>query len=316
MSESAVGFSLSENLLRVAQVVRRDGSIRIEKLNQKRCPHPFRLLTLDNQERFQTLLSTLEDVFEQDNWPATMGVSIPNELVLIKEFPVDDDLSQNELENQVHWEASQFLPDELSAEYVLSYQRLNFEQVSVLLVAFRELVLHRVRQAFDTIGSKPRFLGVDVFAALSAVNALYELNEGLSALLEVGENRAHLMLLKGGDYLVSKKLPYALAEEKETALFDNPEALAGFLKKESRKLLLDRKIDEGEMPFSQLFVYGEKASAELITALEDGPAVEVLLVDPFQPGGADEEVVEEEWRQNPSVWAPAVGVALQALESD
>ncbi len=314
MSDSAVGFSMSENLLRVVQLSPDNDSFRIKKIEQKKFPHPFRLLTLDNQDRFQALLSVIEESFKQNEWASTVGVSIPNDLVLIKEFPVDEDLSREELDRHVHWEATQFLPDELPGEYLLSYQRLNFDEPSVVMLAFRELVLHRIQQAFELAGRTPQFLGPDIFSGLTAVSRLYEPNEGLTATLEVGENKAHLALLKGGDYLLSKKLPYTLSEENETALEENSSALAAFLKKEMRRLLLDRKIDEGEMPISQLFVYGDKAYADLITGLEGGPAVEVTLVNPFENTAAD-GLNSEAFRENPSVWAPAVGVAIEALEA-
>ncbi len=315
MSDSAVGFSMSENLLRVVQLSRDNGSFKIEKIEQKKFPRPFRLLTLDNQERFRAILSVIEEAGKQDEWAQAVGVSIPNDLVLIKEFPVDEDLTSEELDRQVHWEVTQFLPDELPGDYLLSYQRLNFEEASVVVLAFRGLVLHRIEEAFELAGRTPRFLGADIFSGLSTVGQLYEPNEGLSALLEVGENKAHLALLKGGDYLLSKKLSYSIAEDEEANLSEDPAVLATFLKKETRRLLLDRKIDEGEMPLSQLFVYGDKASAELVSDLEGGPAVDVTLVNPFESAIVGENLNAELFQNNPSVWAPAVGVAIEALEA-
>ncbi len=314
MNNTVVGFSISENSLRVVQLAQNEGSFRIEKMAQEKFPHPFRLLTLDNQERFRAILSTLENLVKREEWPSTIGVSIPDGLVLIKEIPIDEDLSDEELDQQARWEAVQFLPNGLSEEYLLSYKRLNVEESSVLLVAFRELVLRRVRQAFEIAGRTPKFLGVDIFSSLSAVGRLYDAGEGLSALLEVGENAARLALLEGGEYLLSKKLPYSAVEDNNGSVFDSANALAEFLKKEARKLLLDRKVDAGEVPIARLFVYGEKASGELVAGLENGPAVEVSLVNPFVemevPDGAAPEGIEE----NPSVWTPAVGAALETLE--
>ncbi|GBD94088.1 competence protein A [bacterium BMS3Abin05] len=312
MGESAVGAVFLEDILQLVQIARKeDGGWKLEKFVQEKFPHKFRLLTLSDDARFGDLKEMVQGVLGRDSWAENTSVAIDHELLFVKETSVDPGLPEDEKKKQILWESQQFLPENLSGDYKVSFAGINADDTFVVLVLFRKLVLERIQQILQGAGKTFGFMDVDTFSAMTAIEKLFDPKGRLVGLADVRKKAVQLTFLKDGNYFRSREVKFADSEED---VFESDQNLANLLNKEINRLLLDAEIHESDSPVSQLYVFGERAASELVSALEGGPSLEVKLADPFKSIKIEEDLQSAVDKiENPANWLIGFGAALQLL---
>lgn len=132
--------------------------------------------------------------------------AISGTALIIKKMTLES-VQAKDLEEQVFWEAEQYLPFDVS-EVVLDYQVLSKtkeNKTEVLLVAVKKSVLDSYMSVVEEAGLKPKIVDTDFFAIQNA----YELNYPQSpneatALIDIGASGMKLCIVHRGVPIFTK----------------------------------------------------------------------------------------------------------------
>ncbi|NOY78993.1 MAG: hypothetical protein GXO76_14115 [Calditrichaeota bacterium] len=313
MSESAVGAVLGENAFLLVQLGRSENGWVLENFVEMKLPHKFRLLTMNDETRFREIRQIFQENLSRNGWVQKVSTAINPDLFFVKEVPVDPKLPEDDVERQVFWETQQFLPEDLSKNYKITWIRVLPENPLVVLLIFRKLVVERIQELFEGMQKDLQHIGVRQFTALTAVEKLFKPKGRLIGLADVGKTSVTITLLRDGTYFRSKEMDL---DDYEEDVLESDQNLSKAINRELDRLLLEAEIKESDSPISQLFVHGEKASPALVSALTGGPSLEVILPNPFEaveiPDGLKHSVGALD---NPANWLAGFGAALEVLES-
>ena len=120
--------------------------------------------------------------------------------LIIKKMTIDVP-NPKELQEQVFWEAEQYLPFDVS-EVVMDYQLLSKGKDSsadVLLVAVKRSVLDTYMGCVEDASLQPTIVDTDFFAIQNAFEANYPLQPGESAVVvDIGATAMKLVVVKDG----------------------------------------------------------------------------------------------------------------------
>lgn len=106
-----------------------------------------------------------------------------------------------ELQDQVFWEAEQYLPFDVS-EVVLDYQvlsRAKDNKTDILMVAVKRSVLDSYMGCIEEAGLKPKIVDVDFFALQNIFEANYPVNAAEAvAIVDVGASAVKIVVVHNG----------------------------------------------------------------------------------------------------------------------
>jgi type IV pilus assembly protein PilM len=106
-----------------------------------------------------------------------------------------------ELQDQVFWEAEQYLPFDVS-EVVMDFQMLSRDsdnKTDVLLVAVKKSVLDSYTGCIEDSGLKPKIVDVDFFALQNLFEANYPVNPSEAvALVDIGASALKIVVVESG----------------------------------------------------------------------------------------------------------------------
>lgn len=126
--------------------------------------------------------------------------SLSGTSVIIKRMTVEVD-NPKELQDQVFWEAEQYLPFEVS-EVVMDFHVLNSGKdgkTDVVLVAVKKGVLDSYMDSVSDAGLKPKVVDVDYFALENLFEANYPVNPGEAvALVDIGATSMKMVVAHDG----------------------------------------------------------------------------------------------------------------------
>lgn len=132
------------------------------------------------------------------------AAAVAGSAVITKMIPVQGNLSEDELEDQVEFEARQYIPypiEEVSLDFeVLGPVPGNPELVNVLLAASRTENVEIRQSALDLAGLTPRVVDVEAFAMENAYQLIADQlavqKDALVALVDVGATMTNLNVLR------------------------------------------------------------------------------------------------------------------------
>jgi type IV pilus assembly protein PilM len=132
------------------------------------------------------------------------AAAVAGSAVITKVIPVQGNLSEDELEDQVEFEARQYIPypiEEVSLDFeVLGPVPGNPELVNVLLAASRTENVEIRQSALDLAGLGPKVIDVEAFAMENAYQLIADQlavqKDALVALVDVGATMTNLNVLR------------------------------------------------------------------------------------------------------------------------
>jgi type IV pilus assembly protein PilM len=134
--------------------------------------------------------------------------SVSGNSVIIRKITLPA-MSSEELEDEIQWEAEQYIPFDIN-DVNIDFQILEPDEndpsrMYVLLVASKKDIVNDYQSVFAEAGLKLVLVDVDVFAVQNAFEMNYESDpEEVCALVNIGANTMNLNVVKGGVSLFTR----------------------------------------------------------------------------------------------------------------
>lgn len=199
--QDIVGIDIGSSSLKLVQLKEQQGELHL--LNAAVIPLSSEAI-VDN-----ALMDSLAIVGCIKSLVATSGVkcrnvaaSISGNSVIIRKIMLPT-MSQDELEEQIGWEAEQYIPFDIS-DIFMDFQILPEEtrdpsQMSVLLVASKKNIVHDYQTVFSQAGLILSIVDIDSFATQNAFECNHVVQpDEICALVNIGANIMTINIVKGG----------------------------------------------------------------------------------------------------------------------
>jgi type IV pilus assembly protein PilM len=248
-----------------------------------------------------------------------------------------------ELQEQVFWEAEQYIPFDVS-EVVMDYQMLSRSKdnkTDVLLVAVKRGVLDSYMSCIEDAGLKPKIVDVDFFALQNLFEANYPVNPAEAvAIVDIGAASMKLVIVTAGVPVFTKdssiggrnltaeiqkhlSLTYADAETLKVGGHEGglPQEVSDLIHVMNENLAneIKRALDfynasSSGAPVSYVLLAGGSAKLQSLSkAVEDILQLPTQIINPFNAISYDPAVFTQEYV---SAIAPIasvpIGLALRA----
>ncbi len=269
-------------------------------------------------------------------------VSLSGNSVILKRMQLEVP-NMKELQEQVFWEAEQYLPFDVS-EVVMDYQLLSKgkdNQADVLLVAVKRAVLDTYMACVEDAGLAPAVVDVDFFALQNAFEANYPLQPSESAVVvDVGASASKLVVVRegvpvftkdsalGGQNLTAEiqkhmQLSFSDAEALKTGgvgdalpqeVSDLMNVMAENLGREIKRTLDFYSASSSGAPLSYVILAGGGAKIPgLSRVVEDIVQLPTQIMNPFNAVSYDPAVFTQDYVNSIGpIAAVPIGLALRA----
>lgn len=275
-----------------------------------------------------------------------VALSISGHSVIIKKIPVPM-MTDDELEEQIHWEAEQHIPfdiNDVEIDYEVLTKRDDQGQMDILLVAAKKDEINDYAQVAKEARLRPVVVDIDAFALQNC----FEMNYGVDpsetvALLNVGASLTTINIVQGGVTMftrdmasggngiteeIQKQLGVSFEEAEayktggrgDSATDVVPEEVHGIVRQVVESLAgeIQRSLDfylatSAGGDVDRIFVVGGTARLHsLVQAIEERARVPVEPLDPFRRVAMDERSPQAQLaRQYAAHAAISVGLALR-----
>lgn len=336
---AAVGLSIGASSVKVAQLKKTKNSWRLEKYSSVLLTEPsteHREITnaIATVQAIQEAMSSAEIKSKQVcSAIAGSGIIIKNLTLTITDM--------KELQDQVFWEAEQYIPFDIS-EVVIDFQVTRQgadNQVDVVLVAVKKEYLEQYMGVIEEAQLDPFIVDAEVFALQNAFETNYPVTDTEATLLaDIGALSTKITIVAGGIPYFTKDAPFGgtaiTAEIQRELKLPTPadaESLkvSGNLPHEVSEIVarmchvlgteLKKSIDFYSAsslgpPISGILLSGGGARAVHMTKIiEDNTGIPTQIIDPFLRIEADSKNFSAEYLATiaPEAAIP-IGLALRA----
>lgn len=205
--KDTVGVDIGSNSVKLVQIKEHKGTWHL--MNVGILPLPAEAI-VDNTlmdsssvvETIKTLLSSL-GVTAND-----AACSISGNAVIIRKIVLST-MPSEELEENIQWEAEQYIPfdiNDVNIDFqILGPDEHDYTKMNVLLVASKKDIVNDYISVFNETGLKLTVIDVDSFAVQNAFEVNYDsFPEEVNALVNIGANIMNLNIVKGGASLFTR----------------------------------------------------------------------------------------------------------------
>jgi Tfp pilus assembly PilM family ATPase len=244
----------------------------------------------------QTLQSLVSDIRMRSK-PGTVGLDSRN--VILRRIPIDSWLKENELENQVLWDAEQLLVDPLD-HYVLDFhiQDVNETTREVLLAVARKRTVQEYTDILHKSGIDPICVDVDLFALSNAYEHFFgNRRNGAIALVDVEPETVRCIIIQNG------LLYFGTLSEMSPEFHDLSVLLDTATRQSGETLLLERVVLSGS----------ERLSEKCITDLSTRYNVPVEAANPLQEMKTGSTLSRQQIQRMAPSYMINIGLALRGI---
>ncbi len=323
MSESTgdvhYGLFLKENNFKLVEIeMSSSGQHRINRIIQTDLDSSLNTDSIQNDHEVVEIgkqIREIIDVFKIKLQNSVFALECP--FAFIKKIPVDADLSEDELIDQIDWEVKQFSysPDD---EFIVDFQRLNgsgeknIEQI--IVVSIRERIVQQLRKIFVSGKISIGVIELDVFAVIRSIKANYELKAGeIIALVGIDPNGIQITVVKNKEFILTQRiLPDILNETQDEFKSTSESQISKIISKELKRIILDNNLGEDIESLQRIFLYGDMVKDVIVENLQNSYNVRIDKTNPFRKLfiGPKVSVDEKVW-SHPETFAVCVGSALR-----
>ncbi len=135
-------------------------------------------------------------------------ISVSGSSVIIKRVSVAD-MSDEELAESIKWEAEQYIPfsiDDVNVDFQKLGPGAAEGQADVLLVAVKKDKINDYVNLVKEAGLEPVVLDVDAFALANMYELNYDMETGITALLNIGASVMNINILKDGTSIFTRDI--------------------------------------------------------------------------------------------------------------
>lgn len=338
-----VGIDIGSSSVKLVQLSADKESFKLLNLGIVPLPHEA---IVDN-----SLMDTAAVVQAVRNLVASLGIktrdvacSISGNAVIIRKILLPA-MTSEELEDQISWEAEQYIPFDIKDVYVdfqiLGADPADPDRIQVLLVASKRDIVNAYVSIFSEAGLNLAVMDVDAFAVQNAFELNYGESDLVRALVNVGAGIMNINVVRNGSTLFTRDVQmggHQYTEEIRKQLGLNSEEaeaakmLAGSLSDPLLKEVIERTNESlaQEIRRSMDFYNSTAANDERIAAisisggcskiygLQDAVrarlGMEVELLDPFARLRYDEKTFDPEYlKEIAPLMAVGVGLAMRRV---
>jgi type IV pilus assembly protein PilM len=340
--EGYVALDIGSSSIKMVEVAVEKSGYRL--LNVGIQPIPATAIQNNMVADIDVVVRAIQNLVRNHGVKAKQVVSaVPGRVVIIKKIQLPDQ-SEEELDANVEFQASQLIPDTLenvNLDYqVLDYAENTDKKIDVLLIAVKKDIINSYAQAIREAELTPSIIDVDYFAMENMYEVSYEQElSGVVGLIHVGARYTSINVLKHGVSTFTGDLPVGGESFTEALVhglqlsYDQAETFkvtgepegkktgdlatllkptADYLAAEiSRTLSLYRAVADEE-GIHKIYLSGGSAKVPgLSTILAARLGVEVELIDPFRGFSLARNIDKDYLAESGPALAIGAGLAIR-----
>lgn len=196
-----VGIDIGASSVKICKLRRKKSGLVLEHFGHAPLP-PETVVdgTLMNSARIVDAIMELLAAHRVKHKQAALAIS--GHSVIIKKIPMPQ-MSREELDQNIQWEAEQFIPFDMQDVYIdaqiLNEASTQQGQMDVVLVAAKKDFVNEYTSVLIEAGLEPIVCDVDAFAIETMYEANYEMMAGETVVLvNIGASKTNINILSGG----------------------------------------------------------------------------------------------------------------------
>lgn len=217
LSRQLLGLDIGSSAIKLAQVRETKQGYRLQQLHIKPLKRGIVEAGLVNDA--DELMRVLRGFVHESRVPrGRVAMAVSGSAVMVKPIQVPQ-MAIEDLEEQLVWEAEQYIPydlDEIYFDYYVLAARESLEgeapQMTVLLVAARRDIIEERVQIIRQAGLIPCVVDVDGFAIANMYHVNYPGERGetatCTALVNIGASTMNMDIMKGGAAVFTRDVPF------------------------------------------------------------------------------------------------------------
>jgi type IV pilus assembly protein PilM len=341
-NKDIVGVDIGASAVKLVQLRELKGGYQLQNVGI--LPLPAEAIVDNTLMDSPSIVETVRRLLESLQIKAKEAVcSISGNAVIIRKISLPV-MPAEELEDQIHWEAEQYIPfdiNDVNVDFqILDTDEQDLSKMNVLLVASKKDIINDYLAVFAEAGLKLVVVDVDSFAVQNAYEANYGTGAEVVALVNLGSSIMNLNIVKGGVSLFTrdvqmggslyteeiqkqfglnseqaelKKLSAGSSEDPR--LFEILQRVNDTISLEMRRSLDFYNSTAGEERISKVYLAGGAAkTAHLVEAVQQKLALPVEILNPFLRVAVNEKEFDTGYLEEigPQM-AVAVGLATRRL---
>lgn len=338
-----IGIDIGSSSIKLVQLLPEKGGYKL--LNAGIVPLPPDAIVDNSLMNSSAVAMALKNLVESLGIKSREAAcSISGNAVIIRKIllPV---MTSDVLEDQISWEAEQYIPFDINDVYV-DFQILGLDQVDpnkmqVLLVASKKEMITDYVNLFNEAGLKLAVMDVDAFAVQNAYELNHDASDSVRALINVGAGVININVVKAGSTLFTRDVQmggnqYSEEIQKQLGLSAQDAETRKMLAAELGDTLLNDLIERVNESIAQeirrsVDFYNSTAANDdrissvsicggcskihgLINAVQSRLGMDVELLDPFSNIICDEKTFDAAYlREIAPLMAVGVGLAIRRV---
>lgn len=315
--DGLIGMSLRDDHLSMTEVAFGADARKVVNLAKSDLRVPFTFETINDRSTIQVLSEDISNLFKKSGFEyKQIALSIDSDFVLIKKIPIDTSLNEKEIREQVNWEVSQLMINQIE-NYVIDHELLNntdrFNQAKqTIVVTVRKAIVDYLREVFAATDLHLHAIDVDVFSAQRILGETYEFAPDQKiALVDIRKRNIQFSIIYNGFYLVLE-VPFPTDEGIEAGP-GKDEHLARIISKELRRIILDNKLGKSVEDMSEIFLYGDSVEDGIIDQLSQAHNVTINRFNPFEKTNLSEDLSNSFTADHPEMFVISLGAAIKGF---
>jgi type IV pilus assembly protein PilM len=202
-----VGIDIGSSSVKLVQLGEQKGSFTLRKVGLLPLP-PEAIVDntlMDSSSIAETILKLIDNL---DVTAKEAACSVSGNSVIIRKIALPA-MPPEELDDQIHWEAEQYIPFDIN-DVNVDFQILDSDlddptKMNVLLVASKKDIVNDYMAVFNEAGIRLSVVDVDSFAIQSAFELNYDVEpDEVTALINIGAGIMNLNIVKHGVSLFTR----------------------------------------------------------------------------------------------------------------
>ena len=202
-----VGIDIGSSSVKLVQLREQKGAYHL--VNVGILPLPAEAIVDNTLMDSSSIVETIKNILSNLAVKATdAACSISGNAVIIRKIALPA-MTTEELEEQIQWEAEQYIPfdiNDVNIDFqILAQDELDPTRMNVLLVASKKDIVNDYLTVFNETGLKLSVIDVDSFAVQNAFEINYDVfPEEVIALVNIGAGIMNLNIVKAGASLFTR----------------------------------------------------------------------------------------------------------------
>jgi type IV pilus assembly protein PilM len=336
MKKEIIGIDIGSSSIKLVQVKEQKGSFTLQNVGI--LPLPLEAIVDNTLMDSSAIVETIKKLVKSLNIRVKdAACSVSGNSVIIRKISLPA-MPPEELEDQIHWEAEQYIPFDIN-DVNIDFQILASDQndpskMEVLLVASKKEIINDYLAVFSEAGINLAVVDVDSFAIQNAFELNYDIGpDNVVALINIGASIMNLNIVKNdislftrdvqmGGNLYTEEIQKQFGVSSEEAerikisgespdqakLQDTVSRVNETLAMEMRRSLDFYNTTAGEGKISNVYISGGAAKTPmLVEAVQQRLGLPVEILNPFRNVKVNEKEFDQDYL---SEIGPLVTVAV------